>query len=95
MIDTRDESEKTPLPPLTRRVPVDYNKNLPEEAPLIPGTEAIRKEHLKVGMFYRCLLADDRKVQYIGGGRIKWYSASGDEYKYAEVHDYQLAPLTP
>lgn len=66
---------------------------LEEEPPVIPGTEALRKGSLQVGMFYRCLLADDRKVQYIGKGKIKWYSPPEDDYKYAEVHDYQLAPL--
>ena len=56
-------------------------------------TVALPVSELQEGMHYQCILADNRKVQYIGGAIIKWYSQPTDEYKYAEVHDYQLKPL--
>lgn len=56
-------------------------------------TIALPVSELQEGMHYQCILADNRKVQYIGNSTIKWYSQPTDEYKTAEVHDYQLKPL--
>lgn len=56
-------------------------------------TVALPVSELQEGMHYHCILADNRKVQYIGNKCIKWYSQPTDEYKIDEVHDYQLKPL--
>lgn len=56
-------------------------------------TTALLVEELVVGVPYQCTLAGNRKVQYIGNNQIKWYSSLNDEYKIAEVHDYQLIPM--
>lgn len=56
-------------------------------------TEALLVEELKAGSHYTCILANGRRVQYIGESTIKWYSPDNDEYRTAEVHDYQLKNL--
>lgn len=67
--------------------------NKSQEATPRINTEALLVSELVQGMHYRCLLANDRKVQYIGSKKIKWHSEEADEYRTAEVHDYQLRPL--
>lgn len=56
-------------------------------------TEALLVDELKTGSHYTCILANGRRVQYIGESKIKWYSPDNDEYRIAEVHDYQLKNL--
>lgn len=56
-------------------------------------TVALLVVELKQGVPYQCTLAGNRKVQYIGNNQIKWYSSLNDEYKTADVHDYQLIPM--
>ena len=56
-------------------------------------TKALLVHELIAGGHYICILSGDKRVQFIGNGKIKWYSPETDEYKTAEVHDYQLKPL--
>lgn len=51
---------------------------------------ALKIADLKEGRHYSCMLAKGRRVLYIGGGRIKWFSDQEDNYKTSSVHDYQL-----
>lgn len=69
--------------------------DIKEETTIVLGTEALLVKQLKKGLYYRCLLSGDRKVQYAGEGAIKWWSEPIDDYKYADVLDYQLAPYKP
>lgn len=70
----------------------DGNYGMHEAAP-ISGTEALLRKELQVGRYYECLLSRKR-VLYVGGNQIKWYSPDTDEYRTDTVSDYQLIPGT-
>lgn len=78
----------TPKP--LKRESIDGPKE--EKTPIL-DTVALRVEELQKGCMYLCILADNRRVQYIGDKTIKWYSGPEDKYKTAVVSDYQLKPL--
>lgn len=69
----------------------NVKKEEPVKAPVVEGTTALRVEELNVGLHYKCLLSE-LNVMYIGGKIIKWYCTDAFQYKYDEVHDYQLVP---
>lgn len=73
--------------------PEEWVPPQPESKPQRLDTEALLVEELTKGLHYQCLLANGRRVQYVGEAKIKWYSPDLDEYRIAEVHDYQLKKL--